>query len=701
MLEDNNKNLPYEKYTRHGKRLEKNEKNIKIALVGNPNCGKTTLFNQLTGSHQYVGNWPGVTVEKKEGQFKYNKRLINVIDLPGIYSLSPYSPEEIITRNCIIDENPDLIINIVDATNIERNLYLTTQLAELGRPMIIALNMIDLLKKQGDLIDYKTLEASLGIPIVPVSASKGSGMNELISKSLDLKDNDNSLYVKNIYANDLNEVLKEIEYVVLQTSSIKESINKRWFAVKIFEGDNIVLSKFKFSKIQTEKIADLESKIKTEKYIDREMIIADQRYKYICSICNSSIKKGLKPGQLTLSDKIDNVLTNRILAIPIFLSFMLIIFFITFGPFGNFFKEHAQLFISGYFADFVKISLENLGASDWSKSLVIDGMIAGIGSVVSFLPQILILFTLLSILEDSGYMARAAFIMDQLLRKIGLSGRSFVPMLMGFGCTVPAVLGTRILENKKDKILTILITPFMSCSAKMPVYALFISTFFVGNGPTVIFSIYLLGMVIAILTALLFKNTILNGESSSFVMELPSYHFPTLKNLWLHVWKRIKDFLTKAGTVLLAATIIIWFLQSFNFKLQMVNDSSKSMLAGIGMAIAPMFTLCGFGNWKAAVSLITGIAAKESVLSTMAILYNTDSDLSISQAIAPFFSPISAYAFMVFVLLYTPCVAALSAIRKEMESVKWTFIAITYQLMVAWFVSAMIFQFGTLFIRIF
>ncbi len=676
-------------------------KKLRIALVGNPNCGKTTLFNQLTGSSQYVGNWPGVTVEKKEGKFKYKKRCINVIDLPGIYSLSPYSPEEIVTRNCIIDENPDFIINIVDATNIERNLYLTTQVAELGRPMIIALNMIDLLEKRGDIIDYKLLEKKLGIPIVPISASKCTGLDELIDRSLKLADGEKTTYIKNIYSKEVDLVLKEIELSILQMPMCRKNVSGRWLAVKLFEGDNIVLKQFNFNEIQANKIAQLESKIETDKYLDREMIIADQRYKYICSVCNLAIKKGMKPDQLTLSDKIDKFFTNRFLAIPIFLSFMLIIFFITFGPFGNFLKNQAQGFISGYFSDWVLNIIDSLGASVWSKSLVVDGIIAGVGSVVSFLPQILILFALLSILEDSGYMARAAFIMDQLLRKIGLSGRAFVPMLMGFGCTVPAVLGTRILENKKDKLLTILITPFMSCSAKMPVYALFISTFFVGNEPIIIFSIYLLGIVVAILTALLFKNTILKGEPASFVMELPAYRLPTLKSLLLHVWERIKDFLVKAGTVLLAATIVIWFLQSFSTKLQMVEDSSQSILANIGIIIAPLFTLCGFADWRAAVSLITGIAAKESIVSTMSILYNTDPNLSISQVMHSAFSPISAYAFMVFVLLYTPCVAALSAIYKETGSIKWTLTTILYQLAVAWFASAFIFQFATLFTRIF
>lgn len=677
------------------KQINKPEtKTLRFALAGNPNCGKTTLFNQLTGSSQYVGNWPGVTVEKKEGTIKYAGRKINIIDLPGIYSLSPYSPEEIVTRNCLINEELELIINIVDATNIERNLYLTTQLAELRRPMLIALNMIDVLEKRGDLIDYKLMQKRLGIPIVPISASKGIGLDELIERAIAFS-REKTVTVKETYQNDVSQALKGIEDVLEQTE-VKQYVSKRWLAVKVFEGDFITIKQFNFTENQAKQIAFFQSSIATTEYVDREMIIADQRYQYICKVCKETVKKSKKQGHITISDKIDRILTNRFLAIPVFLMLMLFIFFLTFGPIGNFLKEQAEWFIKDVFAGFISNGLSVAGASPWAESLVVDGVIEGVGSVVSFLPQIMILFTLLSILEDSGYMARAAFIMDQLLRKIGLSGRAFVPMLMGFGCTVPAVLGTRTLENKKDKRLTILITPFMSCSAKMPVYALFISAFFVGNQPLIIFSIYLLGIIIAILTALLFKNTILKGDPASFVMELPPYRFPTAKSLWLHVWERLKDFLVKAGTVLLGATIVIWFLQSFNMQLQMVQDSSESILAQIGTFIAPIFNLCGFGDWRAAVSLLTGLAAKESVVSTMAILYGSGSSLNFMQALSQSFTPLSAYSFMVFVLLYTPCVAALSAIYKEMGSAKWTMITIGYQLLVAWFASAMVFQFGLL-----
>ena len=647
------------------------DKPLRFALAGNPNCGKTTLFNGLTGSSQYVGNWPGVTVEKKEGRIKTAGRQISVLDLPGIYSLSPYSPEEIVTRNCLIHEELDLIINIVDATNIERNLYLTTQIAELGAPMLIALNMIDLLEKRGDKIDYKRLEQELGIPVVAISASKEVGLSGLIDRAVSIVDSRPEIEVKNTYSADVDRVLTGIEGVLGQ-EGVALRAHKRWTAVKIFEGDSITQSGLKLSEAQTRSISGFVSQIPTTRYVDREMIIADQRYRYICDVCSRAVHKGAEQGKETVSDKIDNWATHRVLAIPIFLALMLTIFYITFGPFGAFFSDKMDELINSVFSGWVDRSL------------------------LSLLPQILILFTLLSILEDSGYMARAAFIMDQLLRKIGLSGRAFVPMLMGFGCTVPAVLGTRTLENEKDKRLTILITPFMSCSAKMPVYSLFISAFFVGNRPLIIFAIYGLGIVVAILTALLFKNTILKGKPAPFVMELPPYRLPTLKSLWLHVWERLKDFLIKAGTVLLGATVVIWFLQSFNPQLQMVEDSSQSILAHIGAFIAPAFSLCGFGDWKASVSLLTGLVAKESVVSTMGILYNVGGQASLAAVLTQVFTPLSAFAFMVFVLLYTPCIAALSAIHREMGSLKWTAVTIGYQLAVAWFASALVFQVGTL-----
>lgn len=662
---------------------------IKIALAGNPNCGKTTLFNQLTGSNQYVGNWPGVTVEKKEGKIKNKFGLeMSIIDLPGIYSLSPYSPEEIVTRNCLLHDNPQVIIDIVDATNIERNLYLTTQIAELGRPMVIALNMIDMLEKNGDTIDEKLLEKELGIPVVPISASKNIGIEALIEKTLELAKASKYVPVKNIYSKAVNNVLLDIEDALEEVKQSKYH-RKRWTAVKLFEGDSVTWNHYDFTKEQREHIISHIEEINSSKNIDREMIIADERYKYICAITSRAVHKNHDPCKLTVSDKIDRIATNKYLAIPLFLVTMFLVFAITFGPIGNFLRDAAEWLISDLLAGGLTTFLHNVNASEWAESLVIDGIIGGVGSVISFLPQIVLLFTLLSLLEDSGYMARAAFIMDKLLRCIGLSGRAFVPMLMGFGCTVPAVMGTRILESEKDKKLTILITPFMSCSAKMPVYLLMVSMFFKDRGPLVIFGIYILGVVIAILTALLFKSTVLKGKNSPFVMELPPYRLPSAKTLLLHIWERVRDFLVRAGTVLMGASILIWFLQSFNFSLQMV-ESDESILASIGMMIAPVFTLCGFGDWRASVSLVTGIAAKESVASTMAVLYGG----SLTGA----FSTLSAFSFLVFVLLYTPCVAALTAMRKEFGSRKWMAVSVVYQLAVAWIMSFAVFQIGSLFI---
>lgn len=662
---------------------------IKIALAGNPNCGKTTLFNQLTGSNQYVGNWPGVTVEKKEGKIKNKFGLeMSIIDLPGIYSLSPYSPEEIVTRNCLLHDNPQVIIDIVDATNIERNLYLTTQIAELGRPMVIALNMIDMLEKNGDTIDEKLLEKELGIPVVPISASKNIGIEALIEKTVELAKASKYVPVKNIYSKAVNNVLLDIEDALEEVKQSKYH-RKRWTAVKLFEGDSVTWNHYDFTKEQREHIISHIEEVNSSKNIDREMIIADERYKYICAITSRAVHKNHDPCKLTVSDKIDRIATNKYLAIPLFLVTMFLVFAITFGPIGNFLRDAAEWLISDLLAGGLTTFLHNVNASEWAESLVIDGIIGGVGSVISFLPQIVLLFTLLSLLEDSGYMARAAFIMDKLLRCIGLSGRAFVPMLMGFGCTVPAVMGTRILESEKDKKLTILITPFMSCSAKMPVYLLMVSMFFKDRGPLVIFGIYILGVVIAILTALLFKSTVLKGKNSPFVMELPPYRLPSAKTLLLHVWERVRDFLVRAGTVLMGASILIWFLQSFNFSLQMV-ESDESILASIGMLIAPVFTLCGFGDWRASVSLVTGIAAKESVASTMAVLYGG----SLTGA----FSTLSAFSFLVFVLLYTPCVAALTAMRKEFGSRKWMAVSVVYQLAVAWIMSFAVFQIGSLFI---
>lgn len=674
------------------------KKHLNVALIGNPNSGKTTLFNQLTGSRQYVGNWPGVTVEKKEGKLSYKNEEIKIIDLPGIYSLSPYSSEEIVTRNCLLYDDVDLIINIIDSTNIERNLYLTTQVMELGKPIVVVLNMIDILEKKGDKIDYHLLSKLLSVAVIPMSANKHDKIENLMDSCLDIisqKTSSKIQDVQNIYAPEIDSILNNIEEI-LKNSNNKFKVSPRWLAVKLFSEDHDILKNVHLTEDELSKINFYKNSVSPSKNTDRQMIISECRYDYICSVCKKCVHKNLKNDKLSITDKIDKIVTNKFLALPIFLAIMMLIFYITFGPVGNYFKSWAEFLINDIIGNSIEKLLVSLNASTWAKSLMLDGVVKGVGSVISFFPQIMILFTLLSVLEDSGYMARAAFITDKMLRKIGLSGKAFVPLLMGFGCSVPAVLGTRILEHDKDKKLTILMIPFMSCSAKMPVYSMFISAFFPSHQPIIIFSIYLLGILVAIFTAFLFKNTILKGKEAPFIMELPEYKLPTLKNLSLHVWERLKDFLVKAGTVLVGATIVIWFLQSFNFSLHTVQDSSDSILAYLGAKIAPIFTLCGFNDWKASVALISGIIAKESVVSTSAILYNNEASIGLHHALSQHFSMLSAYSFMVFVLLYTPCVAALSAIRKEMKSVKWTTISILYQLITAWFVSALVFQIGTL-----
>lgn len=606
---------------------------LTCALAGNPNCGKTTLFNFLTGSTAYVGNWPGVTVEKKSGQIQFREDTIDIVDLPGIYSLVPYSPEEALAGNFLRGEKPDLIINVVDASNLERNLYLTTQLMELNIPMVIALNMMDVVQHRGDRIDCEKLSSLLGVQAVPVSASKGEGIPLLLQSAI--------------------------------------------AAAKTPRAHHHVSKPGNFSR-------------------DPEGELAEARYQYIGGITQKAVKKRDRNAR-SVSDRIDAVATNRYLAIPVFFFTVLLIFWLTFGTVGSFFVNAVEFLISRFLSPAANTVLNASGASIWIRSLIVDGIIAGVGAVLKFLPQILLLFLLLSLLEDSGYMARAAFIMDAPMRKIGLSGRAFVPLLMGFGCTVPAVMGTRILESEKDKRLTILITPFMSCSAKTPVYSLFIAAFFVGARPLVMFLLYFFGIGMGILSALLFKNSVLKGEPAPFVMELPDYRMPTPKSVWLHVERRMMDFLQKAGTTVFIATVFIWLLQSLSTDLRMITDSSQSILATLGRQIAPVFRLCGFDTWETAVALLTGLVAKESIVSTMSVLYSEN----LAVALPASFSPLSACSFLIFVLLYTPCAAALGAIKRETGSVKWVLVSAVYQLITAWYASAMFYQCASLAMKLF
>lgn len=675
----------------------------RYALAGNPNCGKTTLFNAVTGSNQYVGNWPGVTVEKKEGKITHDNMNAYIVDLPGIYSLSPYSSEEIVTRNYIIDEKPDLIINIVDATNIERNLYLSLQLAELGIPMVIALNMIDMIEKNGDSIDTVKLSSLLGIKVIPISAGKGTGIHKLLHAAMheavhgDEKASEkhidrhlNMCAPPDIYTGKVKEAVNRIENIIKDKCASKD-LPLRWSAVKLIEGDEPTLTSLDLTDTQLNCIEAIVSELETEN-IDREMVIADQKYKFICSVTQRTVTRSHEAGHMTFSDKIDRVVTHKIFAIPLFFLLMLAIFYITFGALGANLTELVDGLINENFAGLVRSFMTNHNAADWATGLVCDGIIGGVGTVLSFFPQILLLFFFLSILEDSGYMARAAFIMDRALHTIGLSGKSFVPMLMGFGCSVPAIMATRTLENEKDRRLTMMLIPFMSCSAKMPVYSMFIMAFFPNARGVVVISLYALGFVVAIASAFILQKTVLKGGHAPFVMELPPYRMPTGKTLCLHLYDKIKDFMTKAGTVLLGASIIIWFCQYFNFSLQHVESSEESILGVIGSFIAPVFAPLGFGDWKSSVAMLTGLVARESIVTTMGILYGAGEGASISAAVSSAYTPAAAYSMMVFALLFIPCFAAVTTLRKEMNSRKWTLLALGFQACTAYVITFVIYN---------
>lgn len=672
---------------------------LRFALAGNPNSGKTTLFNEVTGSNQYVGNWPGVTVEKKEGRIRNSREDIRLVDLPGIYSLSPYSMEEIVSRDFIINEKPDLVINIVDATNIERNLYLATQLIELDIPVIIALNMMDAADARGDKIDIERLSKELMVPVMPIAASKGRGVRELVDAAVDIARKPLCKNKIMIYDDAIAKYIDEIKAGIISAGTAEDNKeNLDWTAVKLLEGDARVTGKHKLPSELAEQVNRYRKDLEELYDNDIESIIADNRYRYITAVAGKAVVRKHAGNVMTISDKIDRVVTNRILAIPLFLAVMFIIFKITFGTVGTFTSDWLDKFINGTFAGMVKGWLESGGAADWLVKLVVNGIIGGVGSIIVFIPQFILLFLLLSLLEDSGYMARAAFVMDRLLSKIGLNGKSFIPMIIGFGCSVPAIMSTRTLNNEKDRRLTIILTPFMSCGARLPVYLMFSAAFFSKNQDIVIFSIYLLGVFIAVLSGILLKKTVFRGESSPFVMELPPYRVPALKSLIIHVWDRTSGFLRKAGTVIFAAATMVWVLQSFDFSLRMVSDPGMSILGNIGRLIAPVFTPLGFGDWKSAVSLITGFIAKESVVSTMGILHGVGeaagNTAAMSSVLRGVFTPLTAYSFMAFTLLYMPCMAAFATIKREMASWKWTLFTVGYQTGTAWLVAFIIYQIG-------
>jgi len=669
-----------------------------IALAGNPNCGKTTLFNELTGSNQYVGNWAGVTVEKKEGKTVHNGVELLVNDLPGIYSLSPYTMEEVCARDYIMNDDPDVIIDIVDGTNIERNLYLTIQLMELGRPMIIAMNMMDDVAQKGEHIDCEMLGKLLGVPVIPIVARKGEGLKQLMDEAVRIVTSGEQQHYQIKYDYNTQNALNDILLILLENKSTSDH-HIQFYASKLLEADSSIADLLKLTDSQRKRIEDVILRYEaTSQYGDRDTMLADARYKYITELVGKTVTKNTTPGYLTKSDKIDRIVTNRVLALPIFLLVMFLMFSVVFGPIGEGLKAAVEWLINGLITPAVERILISADAPAWTFSLILDAVVGGVGGILTFLPQIMLLFLFLSILEDSGYMARAAFIMDRLLRKLGLTGKSFIPMLMGFGCTTPAVMAARTMENDKDRKLTIMLTPFMSCGARLPIYALFAGIFFEEHQGLVVFSMYLLGIVVAIVVGLILKHTLFKGNAAPFVMELPTYRMPTLKSTMLHMWDKCKGFLVKAGTVIFSMSILVWIMQNFSFSLNMVEDSSISMFGQIGAFIAPVFVPLGFGTWQAAVALLSGIVAKEAVVTTMSVLYGAGG-LALQAVLATQFTPLSAYAFMVFSLLYMPCIAAFVSIRREMNSLKWALATALMETGVAYVVALLVYQIGSLFVR--
>lgn len=662
---------------------------LTYALVGNQNCGKTTLFNQLTGANQHVGNFPGVTVDRKDGAIKgYSDT--NVTDLPGIYSMSPYSSEEIVSRNFVLQDHPTAIINIVDATNIERNLYLTMQLLEMDIPMVVALNMMDEVTSNHGAINVNLMEELLGVPVIPISAAKNEGVEELVKHALhiakyqerpmrqdfcDKKDHDGSVH-RCIHA-----VIHLIE-----DHAEKADIPVRFAATKAIEGDLLILKQLKLDENEKEMLEHIVCQMETERGVDRSAAIADMRFDFIERLCEQAVVKPKESKERIRSEKIDRIFTGKYTAIPCFIAIMAAVFYLTFNVIGAWLQNILQLGIDAI-ADMVGKGLKAAQLNDALYSLIMDGIFTGVGSVLSFLPIIVTLFFFLSLMEDSGYIARVAFVMDKLLRKIGLSGKSIVPLLIGFGCTVPAVMATRTLTSERDRKMTILLTPFMSCTAKLPIYAFFVSVFFPGRGGLIMTGLYLFGIVMGILVAFLYRATLFEGEPVPFVMELPNYRLPGVRNVGQLLWEKAKDFLQKAFSVILVATVVVWFLQSFNLRLNMVSDSSDSMLAMIAQIFVPILTPLGLGDWRIATALISGVMAKESVVSTLEVLF--------SGSISTVLSPLKAGSLLVFSLLYTPCIAAIASVKRELGS-KWAVSMVIWQCIVAWVAAFAVYLIGGL-----
>lgn len=666
-----------------------------VAIIGNPNSGKTTLFNRLTGSNQHVGNWPGVTVDRKTGHICHDGVGIDIVDLPGIYSLSPYTQEEIIAREFVLSDELDGILNIVDAANIERNLYLTLQLIAMGLPMVVALGFMDDVRAQGIVIDCKALSERLGVPVVPISAKKGENMHDLLDELAHgmRAPAKQPAYLHGVGAA-IRRAAEQLQPLPLRRCSLP------FYAAKLLEGDSAMweqMDRIQMPQAMRDEINSIAAGMQSHANLtDKEMVLADALYDYIEEIVRTSYRRP-KVRQETLTERIDKIVLHRVWALPIFAFFMFLMFWCTFGPLGTLLGDGMEYLIQSVISPAIRSGLTAVGTAEWLIGLICDGAIGGVGGVLSFLPQIVILFFFLSVLEDTGYLARVAFIMDTLLRRIGLSGKSFVPMLMGFGCTTPAVMAARTMENDADRRMTIMLTPFMSCGAKLPVYALVAGAIFGRHQGLVVISLYVLGILMGILAGFILKKTIFKEVSSGFVLELPTYRMPSFKGTVLNMWQKAKDFITRAGTLIFLMSVVIWLLQNFTPSLGVAKNAGESILGVIGTFIAPVFAPLGFGQWQESVALLTGLVAKEAVVSTMNVLYGAGGDSAVlTGLLGSVFTPLSAYSFLVFTLLYMPCMSAFATIKREMGGWRWAFGAAAFQTALAYLAALVIYQVGCL-----